>query len=148
MVTGISEVLKGISLESGVLAGFDPQGQPLVIVAGPKSESAAPAKTVIPLSDEHLGSALVLWNREGELIILGRLLGEREVRRPPSGPTTFSVEADGRKISVDAAQQLVLRSGKASITLTAAGEVIIRGEYVLTRSTGVNQIKGASIQIN
>jgi len=137
-----------MALESGVLAGFDPQGQPLVIVAGPGGESAARAKTVIPLSAEHVGSELVLWNREGDLVILGRLLSEQEVRLPSSGPGTFSVEADGRKISIDAAQQLVLRSGKASITLTAAGKVIIRGDYVLTRSTGVNQIKGASVQIN
>jgi uncharacterized protein (DUF2345 family) len=148
VVTGISEVLKSVALESGVLAGFDPQGQPVVIVAGPEGELAAPAKTVIPLSDDHVGSELVLWLREGDLIILGRVLREREVRLPPLGPGTLSVEADGRKISVDAAQQLVLRSGKASITLTAAGKVIIRGDYVLSRSTGVNQIKGASIQIN
>ncbi|MEW5071937.1 hypothetical protein AB1P14_09365, partial [Pseudomonas aeruginosa] len=38
--------------------------------------------------------------------------------------------------------------GKASITLTRAGKVIIRGAYLSSRSTGVNRIKGGSVQIN
>jgi hypothetical protein len=42
----------------------------------------------------------------------------------------------------------VLRCGKASITLTSAGKVLIRGTYVLSRSSGVNKIKGGSIQLN
>jgi hypothetical protein len=42
----------------------------------------------------------------------------------------------------------VLHCGKASITLTRAGKVIIRGEYVLARSSGVNRIVGGSVQIN
>jgi len=44
--------------------------------------------------------------------------------------------------------QLVLRCGRASITLTAAGKVLIEGAYVSSRSTGVNRIKGGSVQIN
>ena len=41
-----------------------------------------------------------------------------------------------------------LRCGKASITLTRAGKVLIRGAYLLSRSSGVNRIKGGSVQIN
>ena len=55
---------------------------------------------------------------------------------------------DGRRISFDAKEQIVLRSGKSSITLTKAGKVIIRGAYLLNRSSGVNRIKGGSVQIN
>ena len=43
---------------------------------------------------------------------------------------------------------MVLRCGKASITLTKAGKVLIEGSYVLSRSTGVNRIKGGSVQLN
>jgi hypothetical protein len=43
---------------------------------------------------------------------------------------------------------MVLRCGKASITLTRAGKVLIQGSYVLSRSTGVNRVKGGAVQIN
>ena len=37
---------------------------------------------------------------------------------------------------------------KASITLTSAGKILLRGAYILNRSSGVNRIKGGSVQIN
>ena len=55
---------------------------------------------------------------------------------------------DGKKIAFEAREEIKLRCGQASITLTRAGKVIIRGTYVLNRSTGVNRIKGSSVQIN
>ena len=47
-----------------------------------------------------------------------------------------------------AEHEIVLRCGKASLTLTRAGKVLIRGTYLLSRSSGVNRIKGGSVQIN
>lgn len=58
------------------------------------------------------------------------------------------VTVDGRRITFDAREEIVLRCGKSSITLTRAGKIIIRGAYLLNRSSGVNRIKGASVQIN
>jgi hypothetical protein len=55
---------------------------------------------------------------------------------------------DGHRVVLDAEQEIVLRCGKASITLTRAGKVLIRGAYLLSRSSGVNRIKGGSVQIN
>ena len=55
---------------------------------------------------------------------------------------------DGKRIVFDAQEDIVLRCGKASITLTKAGKVLIRGEYVLSRSSGPNKIRGGSIQLN
>ncbi len=45
---------------------------------------------------------------------------------------------------VSAKDELVLRCGKASITLTRAGKVLIQGSYVSSRSTGVNRVKGVA----
>jgi hypothetical protein len=59
-----------------------------------------------------------------------------------------NVVIDGKRISFDAKEEIVLRCGKSSITLTKAGKVIIRGAYLLNRSSGVNRIKGGSVQIN
>ena len=55
---------------------------------------------------------------------------------------------DGRRVTFDAKEEIVLRCGKASVTLTKAGKVLIRGAYLLSRSSGVNRLKGASVQIN
>ena len=55
---------------------------------------------------------------------------------------------DGKRVTFDAKEQIVLRCGKSSITLTRAGKILIRGAYLLNRSSGVNRIKGGSVQIN
>jgi len=47
----------------------------------------------------------------------------------------------------NAEEEIVLCYGKASITLTRAVKVLIRGAYLLNRSSGVNRIKGGSDQL-
>jgi hypothetical protein len=80
-------------------------------------------------------------------IVLGLL-------QPPSPPEKTTklqpVEAilDGERVTLEANSEIVLRCGKASITLTRAGKVLITGEYLLSRSSGPNRIKGGSVQIN
>ena len=61
---------------------------------------------------------------------------------------TDDVFVDGRRVTFDAREQIELRCGKASITLTRAGKILIRGAYLLSRSSGVNRIKGGSVQLN
>jgi uncharacterized protein (DUF2345 family) len=58
------------------------------------------------------------------------------------------IEADDRRLVASAKEQIILKCGKASITLTAAGKVLIQGAYVSHRSSGVMRIKGGSVQIN
>jgi len=55
---------------------------------------------------------------------------------------------DGKRVVLTADKEVVLQCGKASITLTRTGKVLIKGEYVLSSSTGANKIKGGSIQLN
>jgi len=59
-----------------------------------------------------------------------------------------NVTVDGQKISFEAKEQIVLKCGKASITLTNAGKILIRGAYLMNHSSGVNRIRGGSVQIN
>ena len=69
-------------------------------------------------------------------------------------PSTVEMEepdevlVDGERITFDAKKEIVLRCGEASITLTRAGKVLIRGTYVVSRSSGANKMKGASIALN
>lgn len=52
------------------------------------------------------------------------------------------------RVDLEAQDELTLRCGKASLTLTRSGKVLLRGAYVSSRSTGVHRIKGASVEIN
>jgi hypothetical protein len=52
------------------------------------------------------------------------------------------------ELVLTAAKQITIRCGESSITLTAAGKIILRGKYIVSRSSGVQRIKGGSVQIN
>jgi hypothetical protein len=83
-------------------------------------------------------------------IVMGLLRGNPTAREPleESEHPSWKVEVEGKRIVLSAADEIVLRCGKSSVTLTRAGKVVIRGVYLLSRASGVNRIKGASVQIN
>lgn len=103
------------------------------------------ARTCVALHEADASSAAVLVFAMGDAtlpIIVGKLLpvGESADR--------VTIDRDGETISISAENQISLTCGKASITLTRAGKVLIRGAYVLSRSSGANRLKGGSVQIN
>ena len=59
-----------------------------------------------------------------------------------------AVPALEERLTISAAREIVLQCGRASIVLTRAGKVLLRGAYVSSRSTGMQRITGASVQIN
>jgi len=59
-----------------------------------------------------------------------------------------NVQVDGNKLVFEAKEEIVFKCGDSSITLTKSGKILIRGKYLLNRSTGVNRILGASVQVN
>jgi hypothetical protein len=131
----------------GKFAGFDESGNPLVDYVGKVSHEAIVARSMIALRENQIGSDVVLAFEYGDLekpIITGMLW------QPESSllQNSSEVELDGRRITLTAEKEIVLRCGKASITLTQAGKVLIRGAYLSTHSSGVNRIKGGSVQIN
>lgn len=134
----------------GTLLGFRDLYEPLVTYPGQRGTAALVARATIDLYAEHIGQEVTLMFENGDPhkpIVTGR------VRVPSAGslierPAHVEVDADGYRLVVSAKEQLVLRCGKASITLTAAGKVLVQGTYVSHRSSGVMRIKGGSIQLN
>lgn len=63
-----------------------------------------------------------------------------------SGSDTITV--DGDRIRVDGRKEIVLKCGKGSITLRADGKIVLKGTRLISRASGVNKIKGASVSIN
>jgi hypothetical protein len=58
------------------------------------------------------------------------------------------ISVDGKRIVIEGQHEIVLKCGDASITLTKAGKILIRGKYLSNRSSGVNRIMGGSVQVN
>jgi hypothetical protein len=133
------------------LIGFKDEGQaPLVLFPGQPGSAALGAATVVDVHGSHIGRQVVLMFENGDPrrpIIMG-LLRTPQAWPLLEQPGQVEVEADGERLMVSAKEQLVLRCGKASITLTKAGKVLVQGTYVSSRSAGVMRIKGGSVQIN
>jgi hypothetical protein len=134
----------------GVLMGFDEGGAPLVVFPGNPVEEAAPARTTARLEQGHIGAEVALMFEQGDParpLVLGRIL-HPEVELGPAGNQRLQATVDDQRLELKAEREIVLRCGKASITLTRAGKILLRGAYIFSRSTGVNKIKGGSVQLN
>lgn len=135
---------------TGILVGLVDSVTPLVTYPGQPGTAAIRARSITDLHAAHVGRQVMLIFDRGNPqapIILGCLREERE-RLAPEETGQIEVDADGQRMIVSVKEQLVLRCGQASITLTRAGKVLIQGNYVCSRSSGVNRIKGGSVQIN
>lgn len=116
------------------------------------------ARSVLEITEKDVGREVVLVFEQGcpdKPIIMGVIRShsgnEGEVLLEQilgKSGGALSAEVDEERIELSANREVVLRCGKASITLTRAGKVLIRGEYILTRAAGVNRVKGGSVQIN
>jgi hypothetical protein len=136
--------LEGVAI--GRLEGFTAEGAPLVLLPAVDGDRPLAARSTAPLAAADLGCAVAVLFEAGDParpIVIGRLL-----EPPAARPAPPEARLDGERVVLEAAREIELRCGKASITLTRAGKVLIRGAYVSSRSSGVNRIKGGSVQLN
>lgn len=135
----------------GILTGFDDEQHPQVIFPGNPSDTSLMARATTNLTTDDIGKEVALLFENGDPnspMIIGRLRHTRETEIDIPSTGSHSIEVDGERRIIEAKEEIVLKCGKASITLTKAGKIILRGAYVLSRSSGVNRIKGGSVQIN
>ena len=133
-----------------LLALADEGATALVRFPGQIGTDAVAARTSVDLHGPHIGAALVLVFENADParpVVLGVLRGATGWPLDDK-PAQVSVDVDGERMIVSAREQLVLRCGKASITLTRSGKILIDGCYVSSRSTGMNRLKGGSVQLN
>ena len=117
----------------------NPNGRPLV------------ARTTIRLSPGESTGSVTLMFENGDPtkpIITGRLqeIAASSLRAGTNG--RIQAVLDDERVVLEAKREIELRCGKASLLLTAEGRVIIKGAYVLSRSSGPNKIKGATVHLN
>lgn len=135
----------------GTVVGFTDDGSLALVRYPDQLETAAlPAPAVIDMDAADIGRRVVLMFENSDPfrpLILG-CLRERGVRAVSKTLREVEVDADGERVVIGAKQQIVLRCGKASITLTRDGKILLQGAYVSNRSSGVMRIKGGTVQIN
>ena len=142
----------GASALTARLHGFSLEDRPLVARLPGLPGEIVEARTSVPLRRAEIGSDVVVLCEQGDVrrpIIVGVLQEQRSVTCAESNPPQLvSVQVDDDRLVLSAKREIVLRCGDASITLTRAGKVIIKGGYIISRSTGCNKIKGAAVDIN
>ena len=134
------------------VAGHDDAGQPLIdFAANPTGEILA-CRSLVSLPVDAVDREVAVMFEQGDLhrpIVLGLMASfERPDVELDTPLDSFEREVDDEQIVLTTDKRLVVRCGKASLTLTPAGKIILRGEYVLTRANGLNRIQGGSVQIN
>lgn len=142
----ICEAPKIAGVLIGQLVDLGEAGEPLVDFPGNASTKPLAALSILALRKSIVGRKVVLMFEDGDPlrpVVMGLVQDRSAKRRTP-----VELALDKKRFVFTAEQEIVLRCGKASITLTRAGKVLIRGAYLLNRSSGVNRIKGGSVQIN
>ena len=139
----------------GMLVGFDEHGAPLVDFPANPAAKPIPAISTVILRYELGGREALLAFEDGDPgrpILIGLvqppLKPGKQILFAEEGGGPMEALADGETVRINGHKEIVLRCGLASITLTRDGKILLRGAYVQSRSSGVNRIKGASVQIN
>jgi phage baseplate assembly protein gpV len=150
----------------GTLLSIDEQGQLLVDFPGSPAESPLAAITTLALNQQNLGRQVALLFVNGDLhqpVVMGMIHSplqamldnfDQAARQSDEGVAIESdlsvddVEVNGKRVVFEAQDEMVFKCGESSITLTKSGKVLIRGKYLLNRSSGVNRIMGGSVQVN
>lgn len=118
------------------IIGFGPDSRAKVVIPA-LGETPLLAQSLVPVPAAALGRLAAVTMMDDQPLILGFLQ-----------PLMPEVEADGEALILEARQEITLRCGAASITMTEDGRVTIRGTQILSRSEGANRVQGATVQLN
>ena len=155
-ITGV-----GDKIRVGEIIDIDKEGNAFVDFAG-NLEGPVQAyfthslKTQMGKPDQLIGQKVLLIYDKDELdfpVIVDTLHSKIDMQHKSESLDVDTndvdeITVDGKRVIFTAEEEIMLKCGKSSIQLTKAGKVIIRGAYLLNRSSGVNRIKGGSVQIN
>jgi hypothetical protein len=135
----------------GRIVGIGADGAPIVDFPENPAGEPIPAMATALYDIESAGRNVALMFISGDL---SRPLAIGIVAHP-SGNEAVDASAPAAKadeppdcLTLAATREIVLACGRASIVLTRAGKVLLRGTYVSSRSTGMQRIIGASVNIN
>lgn len=148
----------------GRISGYDASRG--LLVDFPQNERGVPlaARWTVPLDRDAVEQAIasqqpVLLTFEeddpAKPVVVGLIqpitLPERQdelTQELPLREQDGQLSIDGRKVSMEVKDEIVLRCGSASLTLRRNGLIELKGVRVVSHASGVNRIRGGSVQIN
>ncbi len=155
-VAGVSGTLPEVAI--GRVVGIDDCGMPLVDFPGNPAHEPLSAMCTARFDKSAVGRSAAILFANGDpskpLVVgliyspLDEIVEVDPEARSSEESQEIEVQKDGDRILLSAQKEIVLKCGRASITLTRAGKILLRGAYLLSRSSGVNRIKGGSVQVN
>jgi len=152
----------------GTLTGFDAQGQALVDFPENTTGQPLAAITTTPLEQQHTGRRVALLFVKRDMhspMVVGLIHSPLEdmlesfvspteadddahLEMKVDGDSSIEGKKEDGRLVFEAKEEIVLRCGESSLTLTKSGKVLIRGKYLLNHSTGINRIIGGSVEVN
>jgi len=161
----------------GSIVDINAEGRPVVDFSENPGTTPLPALTTLSLTKQHISRQVALLFNNGDIkqpVIMGlihnpldELLQNFELtpvieadspfpehQQPVKQAAEISrnnenrVFVDGKHVCIEGTEEVTFKCGKASITLTKSGKILIRGTYLLNRASGVNRIMGGSVQVN
>ncbi|MCF6336671.1 MAG: DUF6484 domain-containing protein [Gammaproteobacteria bacterium] len=157
-----SHILPG-EIVIGTMTGINEQGQPLIDFPDNTAGHTLAAITTLDLTQQHTGRQVALLFANGNMytpVVIGLIhspLQDMLERFNPSQTDNNNQESeikvddihiDGKKLIIEAKEEIVLQCGKSSIMLNKEGKISLRGTKISTRSTGTTRIMGASVHLN
>ena len=151
--TEVANHIPGIVV--GVIAGESETGRPMVRWGG---HLRAQAVTAVWMADPPkwsvcIGLRVIVGFEDGDEarpLLLALLDAPRANDAVAVAPGTDEAVTSikPKVLRIESEHELILQCGQAKLALRADGRVLILGGYVLSRSKGVNKIKGGAVQIN
>ena len=149
-----TETIQGVCV--GKLVSVDKTGHILVDYQNNPSGGPLPARSTVKISnmDENKDTLLMFEKHDPRLPIIIGIVQDQPFVTHPSKEITLEktrikdVVVDGKRIVFDAKKEIILRCGKGSVTIQANGKIVIKGTDLISRSKGMNKIKGAAVRIN
>jgi hypothetical protein len=148
--TTAGATLSGITI--GTIKSVDPEScEPCVEFQGDRCANGVRARSTVRVRPSDTGRQVAIAFERGDAerpVVIGLIQPHAHRQTPSRADAPGDVEVDGERLVISAQKEIVIRCGKATIILTRAGKILIRGAYLLNRSSGVNRIKGGSVRIN
>jgi hypothetical protein len=143
----------------GCLVGTTATGEPLVDYPGNPdgplvARALESADVRRPLAERTAAEVLLMFEEEDALrpVVIGVVQASGAEQSLAAGmlrrDSRDTVTVDGRVLALNGRERIVLTCGKSSITLSADGQVIIKGTRLLSRASESNKIKGATVALN
>ncbi len=125
-------------------------GIPKVMVPG-AIDSPVTARSLCALTDDQVGMQCAIMfegGDPGKPLLMGMLLQPVLAVSSPDTGENLSIEKKDGMLTVNAATEISLHCGKASLRLLQSGRIELRGTTVVSHASGLNRIRGASVKLN